>query len=44
MGSYLPADRLDIELSYGDSSDGRRVELRGHGRWAGRLKEAGDDL
>lgn len=44
MGPLLPADRLDIVLSYAGDDDGRYAELRGHGSWRGRLTEAGDDL
>jgi tRNA threonylcarbamoyladenosine biosynthesis protein TsaE len=42
MGPLLPADRLDIVLSYTGDDDGRRAGLRGHGGWRGRLAEAGD--
>jgi len=44
MGPLLPADRLDIILSYTSDDDSRRVELRGHGSWRDRLAEAGDEL
>lgn len=44
MGPLLPADRLDIVLSYTGDDDGRRAELRGHGSWRARLAEAGDEL
>lgn len=44
MGPLLPPDRLDIVLSYAGGDDGRRAELRGHGRWRERLAEAGDEL
>lgn len=44
MGPLLPADRLDIALSYTGDDDGRRAELRGHGGWRERLAEAGDEL
>lgn len=44
MGPLLPANRLDIVLSYTDTDDGRRAALRGHGSWRERLAEAGDEL
>jgi tRNA threonylcarbamoyladenosine biosynthesis protein TsaE len=44
MGPLLPADRLDIVLSYTGDDDGRRAELCGHGRWCERLAEVGDEL
>jgi len=44
MGPLLPADRLDIALSYTGDDDGRRAALRGHGSWRDRLVEAGDEL
>jgi tRNA threonylcarbamoyladenosine biosynthesis protein TsaE len=44
MGPLLPADRLDIVLSFTGDDDGRRSELRGHGSWRERLAEAGDEL
>lgn len=44
MGAYLPAERLDIELSYANAGDRRRAVLRGHGEWATRLAEARDAL
>lgn len=44
MGPLLPADRLDIVLSYIGDDNGRRAELRGHGSWRERLAEAGDEL
>jgi len=42
LGPLLPADRLDIVLSYTDDAAGRRALLRGHGSWRARLAEAGD--
>lgn len=42
MGSLLPANRLDIVLSYAGADDSRRAELTGHGSWRDRLAEAGD--
>ena len=44
MGPLLPADRLDVVLTYTGDDDNRRAVLRGHGGWQGRLAEAGDDL
>ena len=44
MGPLLPADRLDVVLTYTGDDDNRRALLRGHGGWQGRLAEAGDDL
>jgi len=44
MGRLLPADRLDIVLSYTSDDDGRHAELTGHGSWRERLAEAGDEL
>lgn len=44
MGALLPADRLDVTLSYRDadgaaSGEGRRATLRGGGDWQSRLVE-----
>ncbi|MGE5500373.1 MAG: tRNA (adenosine(37)-N6)-threonylcarbamoyltransferase complex ATPase subunit type 1 TsaE [Ignavibacteriales bacterium] len=36
LGSRLPEDRLDIELSFDDKSEGRRARLTPHGAWEGR--------
>ena len=36
LGSRLPAERLDIELSL-DPAGGRQARLTGHGGWAARL-------
>jgi len=44
MGPLLPADRLDIALSYAGDDGGRHAELRGHGSWRDRLAEARDEL
>ncbi|MGY8993093.1 MAG: tRNA (adenosine(37)-N6)-threonylcarbamoyltransferase complex ATPase subunit type 1 TsaE [Rhodospirillales bacterium] len=41
MGSLLPANRLDIFLEAGVTVDSRWVTLKGHGRMAGRPKQAG---
>ncbi|WP_026792926.1 tRNA (adenosine(37)-N6)-threonylcarbamoyltransferase complex ATPase subunit type 1 TsaE [Pleomorphomonas oryzae] len=39
-GDELPAERLDIVISEGDSIDGRRFALHGHGAsWTERLEE-----
>jgi tRNA threonylcarbamoyladenosine biosynthesis protein TsaE len=32
-GDLLPADRLDLTLSFGDGPDGRRARLDGRGHW-----------
>lgn len=45
MGAQLPADRLEIQLSYADNDDdGRHAELIGYGDWVQRLAEASDAL
>ena len=44
MESQLPADRLDVELTYTDNEESRRAVLTGRGTWAARLTEAGDAL
>ena len=44
MGPLLPADRLDIVLTYSGDDDTRRAMLQGHGGWRDRLAEAGDGL
>lgn len=36
LGSRLPEDRLDIELSFDDKDEGRRARLTPHGAWEGR--------
>ena len=36
LGSRLPEDRLDIELSFDDKGEGRRARLTPHGAWEGR--------
>jgi tRNA threonylcarbamoyladenosine biosynthesis protein TsaE len=39
LGSLLPADRLDIAISFGGAGpDARRAVLTGHGGWATRLE------
>ncbi len=40
LGPYLPAGRLDIKLSPGESETQRRVRLSGGGDWTERLKRA----
>lgn len=34
LGGLVPADRLEIALTYGDRPDERHATLTGHGRWA----------
>jgi tRNA threonylcarbamoyladenosine biosynthesis protein TsaE len=41
LGPLLPAERLDVELSFGPTADARIARLTGHGRWAARLAESG---
>jgi tRNA threonylcarbamoyladenosine biosynthesis protein TsaE len=36
LGSRLPEDRLDIELSFDHKGEGRRARLTPHGAWEGR--------
>jgi tRNA threonylcarbamoyladenosine biosynthesis protein TsaE len=38
LGSLLPADRLDIQITFGTSPSTRRATLTGHGTWAARLE------
>jgi tRNA threonylcarbamoyladenosine biosynthesis protein TsaE len=38
LGSLLPRDRLDLELSMGAKPTARRARLVGHGSWAQRLE------
>jgi hypothetical protein len=35
----LPAQRLDIALSFADAANGRAVRLAGFGDWAERIRE-----
>lgn len=47
--SLLPSERLEVELHHADEQspgvhDQRRIELRGHGTWAGRLDELAGEL
>lgn len=45
MGAQLPANRLEIHLSYADNDDdGRRAELVAYGDWGQRLAEASHAL
>jgi tRNA threonylcarbamoyladenosine biosynthesis protein TsaE len=37
LGSLLPADRLDIAISFGPTPESRSATLTGHGGWATRL-------
>jgi len=37
LAGLLPAERLDIDLAYGDRPTARRARLTGRGRWAPRL-------
>ena len=41
LGSQLPPDRLDVEITAGDDVDGRHVRLEPHGAWEGRKLEFG---
>ncbi len=41
LGPRLPADRLELCLSYGDAPNARRAVLRTHGTWHARLAGAG---
>ncbi len=43
LGRLLPSERLDVVLAMGADEDARRVVVRGHGAWAGRLREAAID-
>jgi tRNA threonylcarbamoyladenosine biosynthesis protein TsaE len=38
LGSLLPADRLDIAISFGATPGARRASLTGYGAWADRLE------
>jgi tRNA threonylcarbamoyladenosine biosynthesis protein TsaE len=44
LGRHVPADRLEVRLSYGGSPTARSVVLAGHGGWRGRLEAIGDGL
>jgi tRNA threonylcarbamoyladenosine biosynthesis protein TsaE len=35
----LPADRLDVEIGFPETGEGRRVRLTGHGAWVGRDRQ-----
>jgi hypothetical protein len=39
----LPAERLDLVLSFAEAPGARRVDLTGRGRWAGRLGQLAFD-
>ncbi len=39
LGPYLPADRLDIEISQGSRNDARTVRLTGRGYWLARVSD-----
>lgn len=41
LEGHLPPDRLDIEISLGDDSEGREARLVPHGAWEGRGLEFG---
>jgi tRNA threonylcarbamoyl adenosine modification protein YjeE len=38
-GSWLPADRLDVALSFGVSQGSRRADIVAHGNWCERVRE-----
>jgi tRNA threonylcarbamoyladenosine biosynthesis protein TsaE len=40
LGDILPADRLDVKLSSGNTPSAREARLEGHGSWAARLESA----
>lgn len=37
LGPYLPADRLDLLLTFADREGARQASLRAHGSWTGRM-------
>jgi hypothetical protein len=39
LGSYLPKDRLDIEIKQGVRANSRSVRLTGHGYWLARVAD-----
>ena len=39
LGPLLPAERLDLRLDFADHAEARRLEVRGHGDWAARIKD-----
>lgn len=43
LGALLPADRLEVHLSYGEPATARRAHLAGFGTWAPRLAGLGSD-
>lgn len=44
VGALLPTDRLEVELSFGEGVDDRRLCLRGYGDWTDRLLDVYPDL
>ncbi|NQV99428.1 MAG: tRNA (adenosine(37)-N6)-threonylcarbamoyltransferase complex ATPase subunit type 1 TsaE [Rhodospirillales bacterium] len=43
LGPYLPADRLDIEISQGSQANSRTVRLTGRGYWLARVSDVIND-
>ena len=41
LGRRIPADRLEVQLSYGEDADARSVLLVGYGSWRKRLSAIG---
>jgi len=41
LGQRIPADRLEVQLSYGEDANARSVLLVGYGRWRKRLSAIG---
>jgi tRNA threonylcarbamoyladenosine biosynthesis protein TsaE len=41
LGRRIPADRLEVQLSYGEDADARSVVLVGYGSWRKRLSAIG---
>ena len=41
LGPLLPADRLEVDLDFGDREDQRKARLTGFGDWAARVKTLG---
>ena len=39
LGSYMPQDRLDIEIKQGARANSRLVRLTGHGYWLARVAD-----
>ena len=44
LGRRLPADRLEVRLSYGKAADARSVVLAGYGSWHRRLAAVADEI